>query len=98
MKLFCVLFFLLFSSFVSAETLNLNGVPVRDFISWYSNKTGVSVVVPEKMNGTVTLFNYRVDDKNLSGLLDTVLLGMGYGIVPGNPALIISLDPVAPLH
>ncbi|EOD3207866.1 hypothetical protein ACJMPS_004864 [Salmonella enterica subsp. enterica serovar Newport] len=98
MKLLSVLFCLLFSSFVSAETLNLHGVPVRDFISWYSNKSGVSVVVPDKLNGTVTLFNYRVDDKNLSGLLDTVLLGMGYGVVPGNPALIISLDPVASLN
>ena len=98
MKLLFVLYCLLFSSFVSAETLNLNGVPVRDFISWYSNKTGVSVVIPEKMNGTVTLFNYRVDENNLSGLLDTVLLGMGYGIVPGNPALIISLEYDTPLH
>lgn len=98
MKLFYVLFCLLFSSFVSAETLNLNGVPLRDFVSWYSDKSGVSVVVPEKLNGTVTLFNYRVDEKNLSGLIDTVLLGMGYGIVPGNPALIISLDDSASLH
>lgn len=98
MKLLSVLFCLLFSSFVSAETLNLHGVPIRDFISWYSNKTGVAVVVPEKMNGTVTLFNYRVDEKNLPVLLDTVLLGMGYGIIPGNPALIISLDDSASLH
>lgn len=98
MRVFYFLFFLLFSSLSHAETLNLKGGPVRDFISWYSDKTGVSVVVPQQITGTVTVFNYRVDDKPLAPLVNAVLLGMGYLMVPGNPALIIPLEDSAPLH
>ncbi|EAC0381811.1 TPA: hypothetical protein G8N95_004774 [Salmonella enterica] len=94
-----VLFLLLsFSWSVSAEVLNLNNVPVRDFIEWYSARTGQAIIVPPLVTGTVTVFNYRVEDDGIKALFDSVMLGLGYGVLPGNPALIVSLDVSAPLN
>ncbi|ECF5746720.1 hypothetical protein REI38_000824 [Salmonella enterica] len=93
MRVFLWLLLFCFSFCASAETVNMKDVPVREFVAWYSERSGQSIVVPSSVTGTVTVFNYQVKDGRLKKFFETVMLGLGYGVVPGDPALLIALDP-----
>lgn len=84
-----VLFFIVIFSFNSySEKLELNDVPISDFTSWYSKKTGKGIIPPPDFNDTISVFNANIEPDSLHSFFVSVLASRGYQVSSGNPIII----------
>lgn len=83
--LFCIF---TFSFYSYSERLELNDVPISDFTSWYSKKTGKGIIPPPDFNDTISVFNANVDPDSLHSFFVSVLASRGYQVSSGNPIII----------
>lgn len=81
-----ILFLLNFSVF--AIPVELNNVPLREFVSWYSKVTGQSVIVSPDVQGAVTVYSADVKREELPQFFTSVLRANGYDLTTGNPGVI----------
>ncbi|MEQ4671033.1 hypothetical protein AB7W30_13535 [Providencia manganoxydans] len=88
MRLLFVSLFLFFSVSSQAEKIEMNNVPINEFVSWYSNKTGKGVLTPNDFTETVTIYNSDVAVNELHSFFVSVLASRGYDVNPGNPIVI----------
>ncbi|WP_273908165.1 secretin N-terminal domain-containing protein [Enterobacter bugandensis] len=88
MKKYLVSIIFLFSLSVSAIPVELNNVPLRDFVSWYSKITGRAVIVSPDVKGTVTVYSADVRREELPQFFTSVLRANGYDLSAGNPGVV----------
>ncbi|MCB6144539.1 hypothetical protein LHK12_03415 [Providencia rettgeri] len=88
MKLLIASFLCFFSIITYAERIEMNNVPINEFVSWYSNKTGKGVLTPNDFTETVTIYNSDVAVNEIHSFFVSVLASRGYEVSPGNPIVI----------
>ncbi|ENR5394167.1 general secretion pathway protein GspD [Providencia rettgeri] len=85
-------FFLLFSSFSLAQSIEMSNAPISDFVNWYAQLSGKGVVLPAKFDDRITIYNSDIDSSNLDSFFISVMASRGYEVISGNP-LIIKANP-----
>lgn len=85
-SLVSILLFLTFS--VHAIPVELNNVPLREFVSWYSKISGQPVIVSPDVKGEVTVYSADVKREELSQFFVSVLRANGYDLSNGNPGVV----------
>lgn len=88
MRLLLASIVMFFSMNSLAERIEMNNVPISEFVDWYAKKTGKGVVLPSDFNEKVTIFNSDIKSEELSGFFVSVMASRGYEVNPGNPIVI----------
>lgn len=93
----------LFSSLTQAQSLEMNNVPILDFVNWYSQLSGKGVVVPAKFDEKITIFNADITANNLDSFFVSVMASRGFEVISGNPVIIrqnnaIRVSPVLDIN
>lgn len=81
-----ILLFLTFT--VHAIPVELNNVPLREFVSWYSKVSGQPVIVSPDVKGQVTVYSADVKREELPQFFASVLRANGYDLSNGNPGVV----------
>lgn len=81
-----ILLILTFS--VHAIPVELNNVPLREFVSWYSKVSGQPVIVSPDVKGQVTVYSADVKREELPQFFVSVLRANGYDLSNGNPGVV----------
>ncbi|MDL4912533.1 MAG: hypothetical protein QRY16_01690 [Enterobacterales bacterium endosymbiont of Blomia tropicalis] len=81
-----ILLILTFS--VHAIPVELNNVPLREFVSWYSKVSGQPVIVSPDVKGEVTVYSADVKREELPQFFVSVLRANGYDLSNGNPGVV----------
>ena len=80
---------LLFLTFTAhAIPVELNNVPLREFVSWYSKVSGQSVILSPDVKGEVTVYSADVKREELPQFFVSVLRANGYDLSNGNPGVV----------
>lgn len=88
MRLLLASIVMFFSMNSLAERIEMNNVPISEFVDWYAKKTGKGVVLPSDFNEKVTIFNSDIKSEELSGFFVSVMASRGYEVNLGNPIVI----------
>lgn len=91
-KLLASLLFV-FSFSVFAIPVELNNVPLRDFVSWYAKTSGKPVIVSPDVQGAVTVYSADVKREELPQFFVSVLRANGYDLTDGNPGIVQKYKP-----
>lgn len=88
-KILLVSFLFFQSFFIYAEKIEMNNVPISEFVDWYAKKTGKGVLVPNKFDEKITIFNSNIHPDELPSFFVSVMASRGYDVNPGNPIIIV---------
>ena len=87
--LFFVLFFVSFPVFADDIRIEFDNAPVREVIRFYSEVTGVPVVVDQSVSGTVSVFSAQVPESEFNAFFESVLTANGYSLLSGSPRRLV---------
>lgn len=90
MRLFIILFFVSFPVFANDIRVEFDNAPVREVARFYSEVTGVPVVVDQSVSGTVSVFSAQVPESEFITFFESVLTANGYTLLNGSPRRLLS--------
>lgn len=95
MKLLVSFLLLIFSSLTYADNpIVLQDTPLRDFVSWYTNKTNKTVLIESGNNITLNAYAPSVDDQALEEFFKTLLNAHGLDLVTQGDSYLVKIKEV----
>lgn len=95
MKLLASFFLLIFSSLTYANNpIVLQDTPLREFVSWYTNKTNKTVLIESGNNITLNAYAPSVDDQALEEFFKTLLNAHGLDLVSQGDSYLVKIKEV----
>lgn len=95
MKLLASFFLLIFSSLTYANNpIVLQDTPLREFVSWYTNKTNKTVLIESGNNITLNAYAPGVDDQALEEFFKTLLNAHGLDLVSQGDSYLVKIKEV----
>lgn len=95
MKLLASCLLLVFSSLALANNpIVLQDTPLREFVSWYTNKTNKTVLIESGNNITLNAYAPSVDDQALEEFFKTLLNAHGLELVSQGDSYLVKIKEV----
>lgn len=96
MRLFIILLFVSFPVFANDIRVEFDNAPVREVARFYSEVTGVPVVVDQSVSGTVSVFSAQVPESEFITFFESVLSANGYTLLNGSPRRLVASRSARP--
>ena len=75
-----------------AEKVDLNNGSLKDFVGWYSAKTGKSVIIKPGLSASLTVFSADINKENIDSFFVSVLRANGFDTINGVPLIVTKLS------